>query len=321
MLACLSFIPIHYHSKAYGSAGKIGQSAVRPRIVAQEVTTQLLSGSNFAQPSPLSHNCVWFTIQYTLQDLIGPPTYKPLMRSLSTEKNSRSRPSCGAIILPALNELAVIGEVIIGIRRTSNLPIWVIDDCSADATSERASSLGAKSIRLSEQLGAWGAVQTGLREAARMNLDFVVTMDADGQHDPSNIPDLIEPVINREAEVVIGCYPDRGSKLRRLAWSLMRLTSGLVMADPTSGYRVLNKRAIRLLSAPAASQLEFQDIGVLLMLERAQFRIQEQPVTMKPRSNGKSRIFRSWALVAYYMAQTLLLGAAKRRKSPRHIPL
>lgn len=243
------------------------------------------------------------------------------MRSLSTEKNSRVRPPRGAIILPALNELAAIGELIIGIRRASNLPIWVIDDCSADATSERASSLGAKAIRLSEQLGAWGAVQTGLREAARMNLDFVVTMDADGQHDPSNIPDLIGPVINREAEVVIGCYPDRGSKLRRLAWSLMRLTSGLVMADPTSGYRVLNKRAVRLLSSPAASQLEFQDVGVLLMLEQAQFRIQEQPVTMKQRSNGKSRIFRSWALVAHYMAQTLLLGAAKRRKSPRHKPL
>jgi len=147
-----------------------------------------------------------------------------------------------------------------------------------------------------------------------MDLDFVVTMDADGQHDPLDIPGLMEPVLSGKAEVVIGCYPERGSTLRRLAWSIMRLTSGLNLDDPTSGYRALSKRALELLSTPAATLLEYQDVGVLLMLDRAQFVIEEQPVTMKQRTDGKSRIFHSWTLVAYYMLQTILLGTVKRRK-------
>ena len=233
------------------------------------------------------------------------------------DKQSQDLSLCGAIILPALNEQSTISELIVAIGEVTTAPIWVVDDCSEDATAERASRAGARVIRLPERLGAWGAVQTGLREATRMDLDFVVTMDADGQHDPLNIPGLLEPVLRGEAEVVIGCYPERGSTLRRLAWSLMRLTSGLTLNDPTSGYRVLNKRALRLLSGPAASQLEYQDVGVLLMLEQAQFVIEEQPVTMKQRRDGKSRIFRSWALVAYYMMQTLLLGTVKRRNRAR----
>jgi len=229
-------------------------------------------------------------------------------------KPSRDRSLCGAIILPALNEQATIGDLINTIGGVTPTPIWVVDDCSEDATAERASRAGARVIRLPERLGAWGAVQTGLREATRMDLDFVVTMDADGQHDPLDIPGLMEPVLSGKAEVVIGCYPERGSTLRRLAWSIMRLTSGLNLDDPTSGYRALSKRALKLLSTPAATLLEYQDVGVLLMLDRAQFVIEEQPVTMKQRTDGKSRIFYSWTLVAYYMLQTILLGTVKRRK-------
>lgn len=230
------------------------------------------------------------------------------------DKPSRDRSLCGAIILPALNEQATIGDLINTIGGVTPTPIWVVDDCSEDATAERASRAGARVIRLHERLGAWGAVQTGLREATRMDLDFVVTMDADGQHDPLDIPGLMEPVLSGKAEVVIGCYPERGSTLRRLAWSIMRLTSGLNLDDPTSGYRALSKRALELLSTPAATLLEYQDVGVLLMLDRAQFVIEEQPVTMKQRTDGKSRIFHSWTLVAYYMLQTILLGTVKRRK-------
>ena len=124
---------------------------------------------------------------------------------------------------------------------------------------------------------------------------------------------MIKPILNGAADVVIGSCPERGSTLRKLAWSLMRLTSGLKSRDLTSGYRALNQRAIELLSSPSASQLEFQDVGVLLMLEHAGLRVLEQDVTMPNRASGKSKIFRSWAVVAYYMAQTLLLGVVKRR--------
>ena len=219
-----------------------------------------------------------------------------------------------AIIMPALNEQACIADVIHRIRASTRLPVWVIDDSSTDATAERATEAGAKVISLPERLGAWGATQTGLRLALREKLDCVITMDADGQHNPYDIRHLLAPIEQGEADVVIGSCPERGSRLRHLAWWLMRLTSGLRFEDLTSGYRALNHRAIALMAGTSASHLQYQDVGVLLMFERARLRVKEIPVLMPNRINGKSRIFSSWLAVTYYMTQTLVLGASKRRR-------
>ena len=193
-------------------------------------------------------------------------------------------------------------------------PSWLGDDCSSDRTVEVASQAGARVIELTNSLGAWGATQTGLRDAANRHLDFVVTMDADGQHDPGDIAALLDPVIAGHCDVVIGSAVERGSILRKFAWRLMRITSGLDCQDLTSGFRVLNARAIHLLASPPASCFDYQDVGVLLMLDQAGMRIKEIPVTMTPRENGKSRVFSSWFKVATYMAQTLVLGTVKRRR-------
>jgi len=219
-----------------------------------------------------------------------------------------------AIIMPALNEQASIADVIHRVSASTGLPIWVIDDCSTDATAECARQAGARVISLPEQLGAWGATQTGLRLACREQLACVITMDADGQHDPHDIPRLIDPIAQGEADVVVGSCPERGSRLRHIAWWLMRLTSGLRCEDLTSGYRALNHRAIALMAGPSANHLEYQDVGVLLMFERANLRMTEVSVQMPNRMDGKSRIFSSWLAVTYYMAQTLILGASKRRR-------
>ena len=219
-----------------------------------------------------------------------------------------------AIVMPALNEAATIETLFHDIQTSVSLPIWLIDDCSTDATGDLASKMDVRVIRLPAPLGAWGATQTGLREAASRDLDFVVTMDADGQHNPGDIPALLAPLIAGECDVSIGSAPDRGSRLRRLAWRLMRLTSGLRCTDLTSGFRALNARAIDLLASPSASSLVYQDVGVLLMLEKAGLRVVEVPVAMPQRADGKSRIFGSWLAVAHYMAHTLLLSAAKRKR-------
>lgn len=219
-----------------------------------------------------------------------------------------------AIIMPAFNEQASIAQLIGRIREHIKLPIWVIDDSSTDGTSRYAAEAGARVIQLPEQLGAWAATQTGLRAAYRENMKCVVTMDADGQHDPADIERLIEPITSGRADVVIGSCPERGSRFRHLAWWLMRLTSGLHCEDLTSGYRALNDKAIALMAGPTANHLEYQDVGVLLMFESAQLRIEEVPVDMPSRADGKSRIFSSWLAVIYYMAQTLILGASKRQR-------
>lgn len=218
------------------------------------------------------------------------------------------------MILPALNEEAVIKTLVADIRAVVDWPIWLVDDCSSDRTVEVASQAGARVIELANSLGAWGATQTGLRDAANRHLDFVVTMDADGQHDPGDIAALLDPVIAGHCDVVIGSAVERGSILRKFAWRLMRITSGLDCQDLTSGFRVLNARAIHLLASPPASCFDYQDVGVLMMLDQAGMRIKEIPVTMTPRANGKSRVFSSWFKVAAYMAQTLVLGTVKRRR-------
>lgn len=220
----------------------------------------------------------------------------------------------GAVLMPALNEEAVIGEHIAKIHEAVDLPIWLVDDCSTDDTAERAAKAGARVIKLPARLGAWGATQAGLREAASRGLDYVVTMDADGQHNPEDIASLIKPIVSGACDVVIGSSPERGSKARRIAWRMMRLTSGLKCRDLTSGFRALNQRAVSLLAGHRATNLDYQDVGVLLMLEQAGMRIVEVPVVMPPRSNGKSRIFSSWLAVASYMAHTLLLGTLKRSR-------
>ena len=219
-----------------------------------------------------------------------------------------------AIVMPALNESATIGRLLNDIQTSTELPVWVIDDCSTDATADAASQAGARVIRLFAPLGAWGATQTGLREALSSKLDFVITMDADGQHNAADISALLAPLIAGECDVAVGSAPERGSKLRRVAWRMMRFSSGLRYTDLTSGFRALNARAISLLASPSATSLIYQDVGVLLLLERAGLNIIEVPVSMPQRTDGKSRIFGSWLAVANYMAHTLMLSAAKRKR-------
>ena len=218
----------------------------------------------------------------------------------------------GAVVIPAFNEADTIGNVVRSAYRHINLPVWVIDDCSTDATRERALTAGARVLRLPFQMGAWGATQTGLRYAHEIGLEFVVTMDADGQHDAKSAQDLLSPVVSGEADVALGTFEARGSKMRRTAWKMMRLASGLEFRDPTSGYRAMNAAAVKALIGPAASMLDHQDVGVLILLVRAQLRIREIPVNMFPRRNGQSRIFSTWRLVFAYMVHTLTLALAKR---------
>ena len=156
-------------------------------------------------------------------------------------------------------------------------------------------------------------MQTGLRLAQSKGYDVAITMDADGQHDAAALEDLLRPVVQGVADVSIGACTRRGSNLRKIAWVLMKKASGLTLEDITSGFRVYNKRAIRELSSRRATLLDYQDVGVLLLLQSRGLIIVDVNVTMQDRQNGASRIFRSWLIVVYYMCQTLLLGLTKRK--------
>jgi len=229
-----------------------------------------------------------------------------------TNNGATSAPPRLVVVIPAHNEAEDIGSVIGELKRHGDFPVVVIDDASTDSTITVARTAGATVVPLAVQLGAWGATQAGLRYALRKGYSYAITMDADGQHQAESVPALLRPIMAGEADVVIGACTQRGSPLRKIAWKLMKKVSGLRMEDLTSGFRVYDHRAIRRLAGWQATLLEYQDVGVLTTLRASGLRITDVEVDMLPRRHGISRVFYSWASVAYYMAYTLVLGFTKR---------
>ena len=234
--------------------------------------------------------------------------------------NSRSPLADTIILLPAFNEAEVIGDVIGEIRDVCDCLILVIDDASTDNTVTVAESAGAIVIPLAVQLGAWGAIQTGLRYALQNNFQMAITMDADGQHEAESLEYVTRPVTEGTADVAIGACTERGSLLRKVAWILMKQTSGLRLEDITSGFRVYNRQSMVVLSGWRATLLDYQDIGVLLLLQANGFQIADIKIKMQARRNGKSRVFHSWTMVGYYICQMLLLGLTKRSRAHKYRP-
>jgi glycosyltransferase involved in cell wall biosynthesis len=218
------------------------------------------------------------------------------------------------ILIPAHNESASVAKIIAAARNRAGCPILVIDDASSDSTTETAKAAGAEVLRLPIQLGAWGAAQAGIRYALKNDYNYVITMDADGQHEASDLKRLMTPVYEKQADVSIGACISRGSLLRKFAWVFLKWTSGLSMEDITSGFRAYNYHAMQILASRESTLLEYQDIGVLTQLRSHHLDIVEIPVQMLPRADGHSRVFNSWLAVGYYMFQASILGLSKRHR-------
>ena len=216
------------------------------------------------------------------------------------------------ILIPAHNEASSVAAVVRQVIEQTGCRVVVIDDASTDETSANARNAGATVLSLCVQLGAWGAVQTGMRFALRQGYHYVITMDADGQHEAADLFKLFAPVREGLADVTIGACTGRGSRMRKIAWVFLKWISGLSMDDITSGFRAYNRAAIELLSGEDATLLEYQDIGVLAHLKRNSLTINEIQVDMCPRTSGHSRVYSSWLMVAYYMVQASILGFSKR---------
>ncbi|MBK1718863.1 glycosyltransferase family 2 protein [Thiocystis violacea] len=216
-----------------------------------------------------------------------------------------------AVLIPAHNEAATLGAIVRDVRCLWGHPVVVIDDCSSDATAEVALAAGATLLPLPLRLGAWGAIQTGLRYARRQGYRLAITLDADGQHEPAYLGALVAPVRDGQANVVIGAFPARASPARRIAWRYFRWLTGLDLEDITSGFRAYDQAAMRLLASSEATLLDYQDVGVLLTLHRHGLRVIEVPAPMQPRAQGVSRVFKSWWSVGNYMLQTSVLCLAR----------
>ncbi len=235
-------------------------------------------------------------------------------RLLQSEPAPTAEPLPLLIVIPARDEAATIGAVVSALVQAGWQHIFVIDDHSRDGTGAIARQAGATVARPVLPLGAWGGMQLGVRHALANGYRGVVTMDADGQHEVPEIAALLAGAAG--ADVVIGAHPQRASRLRHIAWRWFRAIAGFELRDLTSGFRYYNQPAIRLLAASEATLLDYQDVGVLLLLRKAGLTIVEVPVSMNTRQAGRSRIFNSWFSVARYMITTTLLCLARWQVSP-----
>lgn len=214
-------------------------------------------------------------------------------------------------VIPARDEAGTVASVVTGVRAAVGCPVLVVDDGSADGTAVVARRAGAVALELPAGLGAWGATQAGIRWARRHGYTGVFTLDADGQHLPESLEALLQAQRASGANVVIGTCIGRLSRAKKVAWLYLRLLTGLGLADFTSGLRYYDARAMELLAGPEASLLDYQDVGVLMLLAAQGLQMTETPVAMLPRQQGHSRVFASWAVVARYMLHTTILCLAR----------
>ncbi|MFY8350424.1 glycosyltransferase family 2 protein [Pseudoalteromonas sp. SSM20] len=218
------------------------------------------------------------------------------------------------IVIPAHNEQDTIQDVICDLNEYGFYDILVVDDASTDDTAKLAKAKGVKVMSLPYNLGAWKATQAGVRYANEQGYNGLITFDADKQHQASQLALLLKHQEASAANLVIGSCPSRGSFSRRVAWSMFRFLSGVKVTDLTSGLRLYDRNAIQVLSRQEASLLEYQDVGVLLMLKTFNISKSEIYVEMKKRESGISRIFYSWWAVIYYMGYTTMLCLSKIAK-------
>ena len=222
------------------------------------------------------------------------------------------------VVIPARNEEATIGRVVGEVLSLeSGFRVVVVDDASDDKTAEEARLSGAEVLALPAHLGSWSAVQTGLRFAHKYRAEAVITMDGDGQHLADSLSALMKAWVETDVNVVVGAAPSRLSASRKLARHLIRIVSGLKIDDFTSGLRLYDAQALKILISRESSVLQYQDVGVLASLRSGHMIVSEVPVEMRGRLAGKSRVFYSWPRVLFYMTQTLILGMSKRKRSSR----
>ena len=217
------------------------------------------------------------------------------------------------VVIPAYNEEARIARVLAGLRTAvPGVPVLVIDDGSTDGTAAVARAAGARVVRLPFNMGAGVAAQTGYKLAVREGYAVVAQLDADGQHEPADLPALLAVVMGGEAHVAVGSRflgtrNYRPGGLRRLGMRLFGflawLQTGVRLTDVTSGYRAFSRDVVRF-AATEWFPTDYADADVLITLRRAGFTLKEVPVRMYPRAGGRS--MHAGLRPVYYVFKMLL---------------
>jgi len=216
------------------------------------------------------------------------------------------------IIIPAYNEEGSVEKVIEGIK--THLPqadILIVNDGSIDLTSERARRSGDVVLDLPFNLGIGGAMQAGYKYAYEKGYDIAIQVDADGQHDPKEIPKLLQALTEKKVDMVIGSRflgdsEFKSSMIRRVGiWLFSGVISTIArqkITDPTSGFRAANRKAIQVFASDYPQ--DYPEPEVVVLLHQCGLKMGEVPVGMSKRYSGESSITKIRSV--YYVVKVLL---------------
>ena len=223
------------------------------------------------------------------------------------------------VVIPAWNEQAALPGVLAELAGVvPDGGILVVNDGSTDNTSIVARRAGVDVLDLPINLGVGGAMRAGYKYARRHDYDVVVQLDADGQHDPQEIPVLLHALATPGVDLVIGArfagsghYSARGPRrwaMKVLSTTLSRVT-GTRLTDTTSGFKASGSRAVALFATNYPAEYLGDTIESLVIAARAGLTVRQVSVTMHPRVAGtpshgpvKSAVYLLRAVVALVMA-------------------
>ena len=230
-------------------------------------------------------------------------------------------------IVPAYNEAGMVARVVRDIHRAApDFDVVVIAVGSIDVPGAVAAGEGAAVIRHPYNLGIGGAVQSGFKYALRNGYQVAAQVDGDGQHKPEYLPEMVA-ALHTEGEQADMVYGSRfrgdpgyrvplGRRLGNMVFSVvLSAITRQKITDPTSGFRMTNRRAIELFARDYPH--DYPEVEALLMLHANRLRIHEVHVKMNARGFGQSSI--DYPRSAYYMLKVLLalfVGLFRRREAP-----
>lgn len=207
-----------------------------------------------------------------------------------------------AVIIPAYNEADNLNDVLPRIPANVGglkLGVVVVDDGSDDGTYECALAAGAFAIRSPINRGGGAALRMGYDILQKADIDICITMDADGQHNPEEIPVLLAPLREEKCDIVIGSRiigSREKDSLFRLAgvyffsFVINRLT-GLAITDPSSGFRAFKMDVVRRVPL---DEDQFHTSELIINAAKGGFCIREAPITILKRKYGESKKGRNW---------------------------